>query len=107
MGIKKKVDPKKVATKIVKRVEPEPKVAPVIVPQPMTKSQPAAAVYREVTKTDRRPVEWRKRQGHDAWHWIPQCSNWPTENFRARTEAPTTGEKCDECLSKEARRGDS
>jgi len=46
---------------------------------------------------------YRKRIGHDTWHWCKNCSNWPETNYDEikRDGRPTTGELCNECLAKE------
>jgi len=46
---------------------------------------------------------YRKRKGHDAWHWCTNCSNWPTQDYEetATSGRPTTGELFNECRAKE------
>ncbi len=48
---------------------------------------------------------YRKRKGHDAWHWCTNCTNWPTSDYDEEThpgtERPNTGELCNQCRSKE------
>jgi len=43
---------------------------------------------------------YRKRKGHDTWHFCSNCSNWPTSNYDERDTKPTTGEQCNECMAK-------
>jgi hypothetical protein len=43
---------------------------------------------------------YRRRKGNDTWHFCRNCSNWPTSLFDDRSSKPTTGEFCNECLSK-------
>ena len=47
---------------------------------------------------------YRRRRGNDAWHHCSNCSNWPTVNYDEQTSKPTTGEFCNECLSKQSAR---
>lgn len=109
MSVKKKVAPKKVAKEPKKETKPAAKKQPTAVEA--FKALPAKEDFEpeppKREKVSRQPKEWRKRQGHDTWHFNPACPNWPTEGFRSRTEAPTTGEKCNTCRAKEARHGDS
>lgn len=100
MSTKKKAPAK--AKKAVAKKPAAKKAKVVVKPEPF---EPAPVAEPEVVevivvKAPFVPTEWRKRQGNDTWHFVPSCRNWPTENFRARTEAPTTGERCDECLAK-------
>jgi uncharacterized protein (DUF433 family) len=45
---------------------------------------------------------YRKRIGHDTWHFCSNCSNWPTKaESIEQTTKPTTGEFCNECRAKE------
>jgi hypothetical protein len=42
----------------------------------------------------------RKRRGSDTWHFCRNCSQWPVSDY---VEGPgTSGEKCNECRSKQA-----
>lgn len=43
---------------------------------------------------------YRRRKGHDTWHFCSNCSNWPLGIYDERVSKPTTGEFCNECLSK-------
>jgi hypothetical protein len=49
--------------------------------------------------------EYRRRKGHDAWHWCKNCSNWPTgtpgKDYDSSQTKPTSGELDNECKSKE------
>jgi hypothetical protein len=45
---------------------------------------------------------WRRRKGHDTWHFCSNCSLWPTSDYDERTDKPTTGELCDQCRSKDS-----
>ncbi|MFA5163835.1 MAG: hypothetical protein WC441_04960 [Patescibacteria group bacterium] len=47
-------------------------------------------------------MAYRKRKGHDAWHWCRNCSNWPTSDYVEQQTKPTSGELCNECKSKQA-----
>ncbi len=46
---------------------------------------------------------YRRKKGKDAWHWCKNCSNWPTSDYEEvqKDARPTTGEQCNECISKE------
>ena len=44
---------------------------------------------------------YRKKKGSDTWHWCRNCSNWPTWDYDERSTEPTSGEKCNECRSKD------
>ena len=48
---------------------------------------------------------YRRRKGHDTWHWCTNCTNWPIsdydEEYHSETERPSTGELCNECRAKE------
>lgn len=46
-------------------------------------------------------VEYRQRNDSDTWHWCQNCTNWPTAGYSSRHSKPTSGELCDQCLSKE------
>jgi len=41
---------------------------------------------------------YRRRRGHDIWHWCRDCSNWPTFDYEERTTKPSSGELCNECI---------
>jgi hypothetical protein len=44
---------------------------------------------------------YRRRPGSDTWHFVPTCRWWPPTNEHGeRVKKPTTGELCDECISK-------
>jgi hypothetical protein len=48
---------------------------------------------------------YRKRKGHDVWHWCTNCTNWPTSDYNEKTyagvERPEFGKLCNQCRSKE------
>jgi len=48
-------------------------------------------------------AEYRKRKDKDTWHWCKNCSNYPIYDYDVKysESRPTTGELCNECLSKE------
>lgn len=48
------------------------------------------------------PVGYRKRGGHDTWHFCSNCSTWPTSHYELRSHTPSTGVLCNECESKRA-----
>lgn len=43
---------------------------------------------------------YRRRYGNDTWHFCRNCTNWPTSGYEERYSRPTTGEYCNQCLSK-------
>lgn len=45
---------------------------------------------------------WRRRKGYDSWHKCSNCSNWPTSKYDVSQTKPSSGEFCNECLSKQA-----
>jgi len=45
---------------------------------------------------------YRKKKGSDTWHNCSNCSNWPTSDYDVSYTKPTSGERCNECMAKEA-----
>jgi hypothetical protein len=45
-------------------------------------------------------MAYRRRKGHDTWHFCSNRSEWPTTNYDEQQGKPTTGELCNECKSK-------
>jgi hypothetical protein len=43
---------------------------------------------------------YRKRNGHDTWHFCSNCSNYPTRDFTSWPDKPSSGEFCNECKAK-------
>lgn len=97
--MKKKPNKPKAKKPVAKKKVAPKKKAPTVTTA-TARAIPAEVVVVAAVPFTFEPTEWRKRRGSDAWHFVPTCSNWPTEDFRARVEKPTTGESCDECLSK-------
>ena len=56
---------------------------------------PRNPFFKEVFMT------YRKRKGHDTWHWCSNCSNWPTHDYVERPDKPQSGGLCNECKAKE------
>ena len=48
--------------------------------------------------------KYRRREGHDTWHFCSNCSNWPRNNYVERVRKPTTGELCNQCKAKRRNR---
>ena len=46
-------------------------------------------------------MPYRKKKDSDTWHWCRNCYNWPTSDYDERDTKPTSGELCDQCLSKD------
>ena len=46
-------------------------------------------------------MAYRKRKGHDTWHWCRNCSNWPNSDYDQRETKPSSGELCNECQAKD------
>ena len=45
---------------------------------------------------------YKKKKGHDTWHWCTNCSKFPTgSDVDVSYTKPTSGELCNECKSKE------
>ena len=47
---------------------------------------------------------YRRRTGHETWHWCRNCSNWPTDGFEEQYVPggrPESGRLDNECLAKE------
>jgi len=47
-------------------------------------------------------VVYRRREGHDTWHWCKNCSTWPADDYEEISSKPTTGELCNECHVKQS-----
>ncbi|WP_167976369.1 hypothetical protein [Lentzea indica] len=45
----------------------------------------------------------RRRKGSDTWHFCTNCSQWPTSDYETGTGV--SGEKCNECKSKQSNGG--
>ena len=45
-------------------------------------------------------VLYRKKIGSDTWHWCRNCSKLPKSEYTTNSTKPTSGELCNECLSK-------
>ena len=46
-------------------------------------------------------VKFRRRRGHDTWHFCRNCSNDPKVDYVEQDHKPTSGELCNECIAKE------
>jgi len=50
-------------------------------------------------------IEYRRKNGTDAWHWCINCSNWPTADYEtycgSKSDRPSPGELDNECRAKE------
>ncbi|MDP9069223.1 MAG: hypothetical protein M3N53_12875 [Actinomycetota bacterium] len=44
---------------------------------------------------------YRRRNDKDSWHFCTNCTNWPTIDYETSNTKPTSGEFCNQCLSKE------
>lgn len=44
---------------------------------------------------------WVKGYGSDTWHWCKNCSNYPSSISQSQTSKPSSGELCNQCISKE------
>jgi DNA-binding response OmpR family regulator len=45
---------------------------------------------------------YRRTDGYQTWHFRPDCSNWPTDNYEEQNTEHPPGPLCNECKSKEA-----
>ena len=43
---------------------------------------------------------YRKRNNSDCWHFMENCSNWPTKDYKELISKPKNGEFCDQCMAK-------
>lgn len=46
-------------------------------------------------------MKYRRKKGSDTWHFCTNCSGWPTGDYDEQSTKPTTGEQCNQCMSKE------
>ena len=46
-------------------------------------------------------MAYTQKNGSDTWHWRSDCSKRPTSDYKTSATKPTSGELCDECLSKD------
>lgn len=54
---------------------------------------------REVVIAQR---SYRRKKGHDTWHWCRNCSTWPASDYEERAVSDRfAGELCNECHAKE------
>jgi uncharacterized protein (DUF433 family) len=45
---------------------------------------------------------YRRKKGHDTWHWCRNCSTWPASDYEERAVSDEfAGELCNECHAKE------
>ena len=46
---------------------------------------------------------YKRRKGHDTWHWCKECNDYPVmrSDVQATAYTPTTGQLCEQCKSKE------
>jgi hypothetical protein len=47
-------------------------------------------------------TSYRRKKGHDTWHFCSTCSNWPVSDYDSRPEKPSDGLLCNECSNKMA-----
>jgi len=43
---------------------------------------------------------YRKNLDSNTWHFLKECSNWPTSNYQVSYTKPREEELCTECKSK-------
>jgi uncharacterized protein (DUF433 family) len=48
-------------------------------------------------------IAYRRKKGHDTWHWCRNCSSWPMSDYEEKknSKRPRIGELCNECLGKQ------
>jgi uncharacterized protein (DUF433 family) len=63
--------------------------------------QKLLALKKARTKIKYSIVVYRRREGHDTWHWCRNCSTWPADNYEESSSKPITGELCNECRAKQ------
>lgn len=44
---------------------------------------------------------YRRKKNSDVWHFCTNCESWPTTDYEPSSTKPTSGEFCNQCLSKE------
>jgi uncharacterized protein (DUF433 family) len=54
------------------------------------------------TKIKASVVTYRRRRGHDTWHWCSNCSAWPANDYEEGSSRPSAGEFCNECQVKQS-----
>ncbi len=45
--------------------------------------------------------EYRLKKDTDVWHWVRECSKWPTYDYEVLRAEPNWGTKCEECQQKQ------
>jgi len=46
-------------------------------------------------------AEYRRSKNSRTWHWVRECSGWPTYDYEVTRTEPKEGEMCAECREKE------
>jgi len=74
--------------------------------RPVVKSWPdesaASRSHRLVELSDDMETIFRKAAGADTWHFDPECTHWPAENFIELEAVPRIGRLCNECGAKDS-----
>ena len=47
-------------------------------------------------------IEYRRKLTMNSWHFCPNCSDWPEDNYEAEIEVPSQGALCGECKIRRA-----
>jgi hypothetical protein len=47
-------------------------------------------------------MEYRQKLATGVWHWVRNCSQWPTVDCATAARRPDTGKMCEECREKQA-----
>ncbi len=49
---------------------------------------------------EERRIVYRRAHSQDTWHFVTNCSTWPSEHYDEATQRPRSGTICAECLAK-------
>jgi uncharacterized protein (DUF433 family) len=63
--------------------------------------RPRLLALKEARTKVQASAAYRRRKGHDTWHWCETCSTWPTDDYEESSSRPTAGELCNECREKQ------
>jgi hypothetical protein len=75
---------------------------PAVYPLPQSGAMKAHALVE--LNADKEAI-YRKAPASETWHFTPDCSQWPNENFVILEAEPRRGHICAECRGKQSRRG--
>jgi hypothetical protein len=73
--------------------------------KPIVRGAAEFRVHRLVDFTDAMETVYRMRPGAPTWHFVSECSFWPSDNFIELNVRPKLGEMCRECFFRMHREG--